>query len=104
MARRKRYLIKRNRFFVVLAFCFAVYLGVVLVQQELKMMELKQEAQQVQQHAQALNKEITQLKDDLASSQSMDYIERQAREKLRMVKPDEIVFSIQGSSKTVQKP
>lgn len=89
---KKRHFIKRNRFLVVMAMLFSLYIGTTLVRQELKIHELRQEEKQVGAQLQALTGEIEVLKEDLKASQSLEFSEKVAREKLKMVKPDEIVY------------
>jgi len=101
---KKRHFIKRNRFFMALVMLFALYIGTTLVRQELKIHELSQEEKQVGSQIEALTGEIEVLKEDLKASQSLEFSEKVAREKLKMVKPDEIVYILKEPEAPAEKP
>lgn len=89
---RKRHFIKRNRFFMGLVLLFSLYIGTTLVRQEIRLLELREEERQVSTEIAALSEEIGVLQEDLKATQSLAFSEKIAREKLKMVKPDEIVY------------
>lgn len=101
---RKRHLIKRNRFFMTLVLLFSLYIGTTLVRQEIKLHELRQEEKEVQGQTALLTEEIGVLKEDLKASQGLEFAEKIAREKLKMVKPDEIVYILKDPEPGAQKP
>lgn len=101
---KKRHFIKRNRFFMAMVLVFLLYIGTTLVRQELKIHELRLEEKQVTQEMEALTGEIDVLKEDLKASQSLEFSEKIAREKLKMVKPDEIVYILKESDPSATKP
>ncbi len=96
---RKRNFIKRNRFMMALVLLFSIYIGTTLVRQELKMHELRVEEKQAKIQMEALSGEISVLKEDLKASQGLEFTEKAAREKLKMVKPDEIVYILKEPDK-----
>jgi len=101
---KKRHFIKRNRFLMALVMLFSLYIGTTLVRQELKIHELSQEEKQVGTQMEALTGEIEVLKEDLKASQSLEFSEKVAREKLKMVKPDEIVYILKEPETPAEKP
>lgn len=101
---RKRHFIKRNRFFMALVLLFSLYIGTTLVRLEIRSHELSQEENQVNGQIEALSGEINVLKEDLEASRSLEFTEKIAREKLKMVKPDEIVYILKEPAASSEKP
>ncbi len=99
-----RHLIKRNLFFMTLVLLFSLYIGTTLIRQEIRIHELRQEAIEVAGETEALTGEISLLKEDLEASKSLDFAEKIAREKLKMVKPDEIVYILREPEAPADKP
>lgn len=96
---KKRNFIRRNKFMMALFLLFSIYIGTTLVRQELNMHELRAEEKQVKAQTEAISGEINVLKEDLKASQSLEFTEKMAREKLKMVKPDEIVYILKEPDK-----
>ncbi len=96
---KKRNFIRRNKLMMALFVLFSIYIGTTLVRQELKMHELQAEEKQVKTQMEALSGEIDIMKEDLKASQSLEFTEKMAREKLKMVKPDEIVYILKEPDK-----
>lgn len=96
---KKRNFIRRNKLMMALFVLFSIYIGTTLVRQELKMHELQSEEKQVKNQMEALSGEIDIMKEDLKASQSLEFTEKMAREKLKMVKPDEIVYILKEPDK-----
>lgn len=101
---KKRHFIKRNRFFMAMVLLFSLYIGTTLVRQEFKIHELRQEEKEVAAQLEALHGEIGILKEDLKTSQSLEFSEKIAREKLKMVMPDEIVYILKEPEAPAVKP
>lgn len=101
---KKRHFIKRNRFFMALVMLFSLYIGTTLIRQEFKIHELSQEERLVKSQIEVLDGEIGVLNEDLKASQSLEFTERVAREKLKMVKPDEIVYILKEPLPSADKP
>lgn len=80
---------------VVLSIVFAIYVSTALISQELQYRKLLQEEADYYMEIEALNEEIERLESRLESSQDPRAIEKIAREKLKMVKPNEIIYIIQ---------
>lgn len=80
---------------VVLSIVFAIYVSTALISQELQYRKLLQEEADYYMEIETLNEEIERLESRLESSQDPRAIEKIAREKLKMVKPNEIIYIIQ---------
>lgn len=93
--RKKRSFLKRNRYMVVLSIVFAIYVSTALISQEFQYRKLLQEEADYYMEIEALSEEIERLESRLESSQDPRAIEKIAREKLKMVKPNEIIYIIQ---------
>lgn len=87
--------LKRNRVVVLFAAFFFIYVGVTFVRQEVKLRQLKAEQAACQEKILLLNEDVKELEGELENASSPDTIERIAREKLKMVKPNEIIYIIQ---------
>lgn len=79
---------------LVLVMLFLLYFGVQVIQQNQHMKALEKERLEYEQEIEALNLKIIDLKDKIDNKNSDEYIEKMAREKLKMVKPDEIIYII----------
>lgn len=93
--RKKRSFLKRNRYMVLLSIVFAIYVSTALISQELQYRKLLAEEADYHTQIESLNEEIERLESKLESSQDPHAIEKIAREKLKMVKPNEIIYIIQ---------
>lgn len=92
----KRSFFSRHRFLVIVGILFAIYIGVTLVRQEYKYRQLVQQQETYEQQIDTLHADIQELEEELEHSTSPETIERIAREKLKMVKPNEIIYIIQS--------
>lgn len=70
----------------------AAYLGITFFKQQSMIKALEAEKKQKQKEIEHLNKEIADIEEKLKYSDSLEYIEKIAREELKMVKPDEIIY------------
>jgi len=87
--------LKRNRVIVLFAIAFLIYVGVTLVRQEIKFRELLAEEALCQAKIVLLKEDVDELQEELENASSPETIEKIAREKLKMVKPNEIIYIIQ---------
>lgn len=78
---------KRLFYFIIMAF-----FGIVLVRQQMVIIRLNTEYKSHQQTLNKLKLENQQLSEEVKISKRADYIERLARQKLRLIKPGEILF------------
>lgn len=93
--KKKKSFLKRNRYMVLLSIVFAVYISTALINQELQYRKLRAEESDYLQQIELLNEEVERLEVRLESNQDPQAIEKIAREKLKMVKPNEIIYIIQ---------
>ncbi len=80
---------------VLLSIVFAIYVSTALISQELQYRKLLVEESEYLNEIETLNEEIERLETRLESNQDPQAIEKIAREKLKMVKPNEIIYIIQ---------
>jgi len=93
--RKKRSFLKRNKYMVLLSIVFAIYVSTALISQEFQYRKLRVEEADYRAEIELLSEEIERLEERLESSQDPQAIEKIAREKLKMVKPNEIIYIIQ---------
>jgi len=87
--------LKRNRVVVLFAVAFLIYVGITFVRQEIKLRQLHAEEAACQSEIVLLKEDVDELEEELENASSPETIERIAREKLKMVKPNEIIYIIQ---------
>ncbi len=87
--------LKRNRVVVLFAVAFLIYVGFTFVRQEVKLRQLRAEEAACQAKIVLLKEDVDELENELENASSPETIERIAREKLKMVKPNEIIYIIQ---------
>lgn len=80
---------------VLLSIVFAIYVSTALISQELQYRKLLTEEAEFLMEIESLNEEIERLESRLENNQDPQAIEKIAREKLKMVKPNEIIYIIQ---------
>lgn len=97
MKRKKRKNIT-NVFFRWIAVCIAFYVLLTLYDQHKEMRNLKQQEAVYQQKIEKAQKEVSELEGQLDNIDSDEYIEKVAREQLKMIKKDEMIFIDLGSS------
>jgi cell division protein FtsL len=90
--------LKRNRVVVLFALAFMLYVGVTFLRQESKLRQLRAEEAACQQKIVVLKEDVEALEVELENASSPETIERIAREKLKMVKPNEIIYIIQDDN------
>lgn len=87
----------RIRHFLLLLFVF--YFVTTLIFQQLKFMELKREEQKLKASINEALQEREQLEKELSRLNDKSYIEKIAREQLRLVKPGEYIYIISDDDK-----
>lgn len=97
---KKKHPLMRHKVLIVFLIAFFSYFIFTLITQEIKLREYKAEEVRLTQEIERLNDEKIQLEEDLRNSQSLENIEKIAREKLKMVMPNEIIYVIQSQSTT----
>ena len=79
--------------FVTLAVtAFFIYMGYILINQQVRINQLNNEIAQCNREIQEANLKTEELNDTLASISEDEYMEEVARERLGLVMPSEIIF------------
>ncbi len=91
---------KRHRILVIAGIIFALYVGYTLMTQESKYQQLLRQKTLYEEQIEVLQEDLNELQDELEHSTSPETIERLAREKLKMVKPNEIIYIIQSDDES----
>ncbi len=86
---------KRHKVLGLVFVAILFYVGITLVSQEIKMREYYEKERLCQEKISLLKEEVEIAQQDLDKISSAESIERLAREKLKMVKPNEIIYIIQ---------
>ena len=97
--KKKKAVVKRNKFLILFMVVFLGYIGYSLVQTEIKIQELRAREATLNEELMKLTEEKDTLTKQLEESKSLESIERIAREKLKMVKPSEVIYIIQDEKK-----
>lgn len=90
-------IIKANRFTIILLAIFALYYFYHQNETQRKIADMKSREIHLSEKLSELNKEVQRLEDYYELSQTPEFIERLAREKLKMVRPDEVIYYIKKS-------
>jgi len=101
MKKSKKGFLKRNKIIIVFFIIFFVYIGYTVISNESRYKELKTEEENYNEEITVLKEEIESLKIEIEKSQSHEIIEKIAREKLKMVKPNEIIYIIQDNEEEI---
>ncbi|WP_432404960.1 FtsB family cell division protein [Wukongibacter sp. M2B1] len=98
--KRKGNFFKRNRIALLFLSCLLVYLSVTIVNQEMKLRDLQEEEKVLQKRVKKLKDEMSEMERKAQESTNPEFIEKTAREKLKMVKQNEIIYIIQDEKKS----
>lgn len=96
MKKIKRKFFKRNRVTILIILIILGYYAYNMYQTDLKLKEYKQTQSVLKSEIESLERDINRLVDEFAYSQTPEAVEKIAREKLKMVKPNEIIYLIKG--------
>jgi cell division protein FtsL len=94
MKRKSRSFFRRNKFLVLFLIMIIGYYGYSTVQTNKKLVEYRTAQAELKTEIESLESELEQLNDTYEYTQTPEAIERIAREKLKMVKPNEIIYLI----------
>lgn len=92
---RKNHFLKRNQITLVVLMVFLAYVSVTLVRQEIVLRGVQYEEAEKLAEIERLTSEVENLEERIEESGDLEYIEKIAREKLKMVKSNEIIYIIQ---------
>ncbi len=98
--RKKVSFLKRNKIAIIVLTCLLLYLSITIVNQEIKLRDLQIEGDQLQSELDELSKEVSEIEKKVEEGTSLEFIEKTAREKLKMVKQNEIIYIIQDEKES----
>ena len=93
----KRKFLKRNKVTFLIVLMILGYYGFLMYQTEVKLDELKAVQKELKTEIAMIDRDIDKLEDEYIYSLSTEAVEQIARKRLKMVKPNEIIFLIKGS-------
>lgn len=97
--KKKSIVVKRNKYLILFLIIFLGYISYSVFQAEIKIQELNTKEATLKEELFKVNEEKDALTKQLEESKSLESIERIAREKLKMVKPNEVIYIIQDKKK-----
>ncbi len=95
--------LKRHTILSVIFVIGLIYVGVTYISQEMKLNELKAKEELFQEQILFLQEEVDIAQQDLDKISSSESIEKLAREKLKMVRPNEIIYIIQEDEEKIDE-
>lgn len=104
MKRKKGSFIKRNILILVMMLLFMGYFFYNLYTAELKLQTYEMTQAELRQEIETLERELKKLNLELEYAQTPEAIEKVAREKLKMVKANEIIYIINGLAEGEETP
>ncbi len=90
---------KRLRIRHILAIIFVIYISSTLISQRNMMKKLEVEKTKNEKEIEVLQSKIKEINSEIKQSDSLEFIEKVAREELRMVKPREIIYVDKNKNK-----
>ena len=93
MKKKKR---KKLRMRHIILLFFVVYISIIMLNQKKLMGNLQSKKTNIEGEINTLEKEIDYLNKEIANSDSLEFVEKTAREELGMVKPREIIYIDEG--------
>lgn len=83
-----------RRILLVVCVGFIFYISYIVFIQEIKSIELDKELAVKKLEIERLQESVERLEVELEQTKDLDYIEKLARERLKMVKPNELIYII----------
>ncbi|MGV8146053.1 MAG: FtsB family cell division protein [Alkaliphilus sp.] len=83
---------KKSKVFIVVLIIVGVYFLFALIEQHQEMQNLRMQKSNHLEEIQKVEQEIANIKNSIENAESNEQIEKKAREKLRMIHADEIIF------------
>lgn len=99
MKRRRKNLMKRNRPFYMVVFLIGIYVLWIFMDQQMKLAQFTTQEEGLKERIKELKIEEVRLEEEKGLGDDPKYIEKIAREKLKMVKPNEMIYIDQGKEK-----
>jgi len=100
MKKTKRKFFRRYRLTIFVIIIVLGYYSYNMYRTDQKLNEYKEVQKDLKLEIESLEKDINRLNDEYAYSQTPEAIEKIAREKLKMVKPNEIIYLIKGAEES----
>ncbi|GFN35207.1 septum formation initiator family protein [Tepidimicrobium xylanilyticum] len=101
--RRKRKKKPKLKLLHIIAILFIFWLSKTLISQSLMLKELKNKKVMEEEAISQLEGEIEELKEEIENKDSLSFIEKTAREDLKMIKPGEIMYIDKNKEKGILK-
>jgi cell division protein FtsB len=99
--KKRRSFFKRHIILISILILASVYSLVEVTRKEIKKSELEEQSLVYQSRIEDLEDQLTDLQAKESEHGTLEFVERYARERFKMVKPDEIYFQMQkGKDKT----
>lgn len=99
---------KKFRLRHLLLLLFSLYVATTFISQQKTLRELKAQKRMKEEEIVELEKEVEQLNDEINHSDSLEFVEKVAREELNMVKPNEVIYVDKNKNKNsffkIRKP
>ncbi|QXM07233.1 FtsB family cell division protein [Crassaminicella indica] len=83
---------KKKGFFHIALLIFGLYISWIFIKQQIELKELKQQEEELNKKIIELKKETARLEEEKQLGDDPKFIEKVARERLKMVKPNEIIY------------
>ncbi len=99
MRRRRRKRKFRFGHFILLLLIF--WLGKTLISQSLMMKELNSTKEQYEEEITQLEEDIEELQNEIKNKDSLEFVEKVARDELKLVKPREIIYIDKNKEKNI---
>ncbi|MCT4620711.1 MAG: septum formation initiator family protein [Marinisporobacter sp.] len=99
---RKNKIKSKNRFFHIVILMVFLYVSWVFVKQQIELKELRKQEEALNNKILELKKEAAQLEEEKTLGDDPKFIEKVARERLKMAKPNEIIYIDMNKSKYTQ--
>lgn len=93
----KKFFVK-NKYILIIFIVLVLYFAYILISQEIKYKELIDDRENYTLEIDELKLKIIELYDVIEVISTPEYIEKMAREKLQMVKPDEIIYILEDNN------
>lgn len=91
------FFLKRHKFFILLLCVIIGYFGFLFIDQEMMIKDLQEEEERLTEKVEKWDTKIKSVEEKIEKSDNLDFVEKEAREKLKMVKENEIIYIIQDN-------
>ncbi len=99
MAKHKKKNVKKFRIRHLIILVFGIYICTTLISQKKMLKNLNAEKVEMENEVKTLNTEINEINKEIKNSDSLEFVEKVAREELKMLKPREIIYIDKSKNK-----